>query len=186
MFIQQVAKCARPARKFIQVGHGKWIPVDGQQKDARPENKSAASNRVERVAMEKGHKHHTRPLQPPAPMATEPVKKPFSAAHRVEVVVVEAKVAVVEDWPLEEPSGFTHATQDPVPRYVTPRGDKPKGPRANTVSQKLATVVTVKPVGSVKAKYRPKRRSLVDQLRAEGKKAARCRPRPSRVQNSHK
>ena len=38
-------------------------------------------------------------------MATEPVKKPFSAAHRVEVVVVEAKVAVVEDWPLEEPSG---------------------------------------------------------------------------------
>ncbi|KAI5891964.1 uncharacterized protein SCHCODRAFT_02577691 [Schizophyllum commune H4-8] len=184
MFIQQVAKCARPARKFIQVGHGKWIPVDGQQRDAPHESKSSASKHVERVAAEKGHKHHTRPLQPPAPMVTELVKKPFSAVHRVEMVVVEAQVAVVEDWPLQEPSVV--ATQDPVPRSVAPRGNKPKGPRANTVSQKLPAVVTVRPVGSVKAKYRPKRRSLVNQLRAEGKKPAKCRPRPSRVQDSHK
>ncbi|KAI4518773.1 hypothetical protein K525DRAFT_287997 [Schizophyllum commune Loenen D] len=185
MFIQEVAKCARPARKFIQVGHGKWIPVDGQQKDARPENKSAASKRVERVAAEKGHKHHTRPLQPPAPMATKLVKKPFSAVHRVEVVVVEAQVAVVEDWPLKDPSGVA-IPEDPVPRSVAPRGDKPKGPRANTASRKLPTVVTVKPVGSVKAKYRPKRRSLVNQLRAEAKKPVKCRPRLSRVLQSRK
>ena len=93
-------------------------------------------------------------------MATEPVKKPFSAAHRVELVVVEAQVAVVEDWPLEEPSvvanpevrfryplhivnKFTHATQDPVPQSVAPRGNKPKGPRANTASRNLPTVVTI-------------------------------------------
>ncbi|KAL1703034.1 hypothetical protein EV121DRAFT_208801 [Schizophyllum commune] len=185
MFIQQAAKCARPARKFIQVGHGKWIPADGQQKDARPENKSSTSQRVERVAAQKGHKHHTKPLQPPAPMASGLVKKPFSAAHRVDVVVVEAQVAVVEDWPLEGPSGVA-IPEDPVPQSVAPRGDKPKGPRANTVSQKLATVVTVKPVGSVKAKYRPKRRSLVNQLRAEGKKPIKCRPRLSRVLQSRK
>ncbi|KAL1726186.1 hypothetical protein EV714DRAFT_287383 [Schizophyllum commune] len=185
MVIQQVAKCARPARKFIQVGHGKWIPVDGQQKDARPENKSAASKRVERVAAQKGHKHHTRPLQPPAPMATEHVKKPFSAVHRVEMVVVEAQVAVVEDWPLEE-ARVVAIPEHPVPQSVAPRGNKPKGPRANTASQKPPTVAAVKPVGSVKAKYRPKRRSLVNQLRAEGKKPVRCRPRLSRVLQSRK
>ncbi|KAL1673622.1 hypothetical protein EV122DRAFT_222301 [Schizophyllum commune] len=185
MVIQQVSRCMAPARRYMKVGCGKWVPIDGQQKDARPENKSAASKHVERVAAEKGHKHHTRPLQPPAPMTTGLVKKPFSAVHRVEVVVVEAQVAIVEDWPPEEASAVA-IPEDPVPRSVAPRGNKPKGPRANTASRKSSTDVTVKPVGSVKAKYRPKRRSLVNQLRAEGKKAARCRPRPSRVQNSHK
>ncbi|KAL1715325.1 hypothetical protein EV715DRAFT_207778 [Schizophyllum commune] len=185
MVIQQVSRCMAPARRYMKVGCGKWVPVDGQQKDARPENKSSTSKNVERVAAEKGHKHHTRPLQPPAPMATRLVKKPFSALHRVEVVVAEAQVAVVEDWPLEGPSGMA-IPEDPVPRSVAPRGNKPKGPRANTASQKPPTVAAVKPVGSVKAKYRPKRRSLVNQLRAEGKKPVKCRPRLSRVLQSRK